>query len=581
MSQMHAGPVLQQRGHRGAVEGRQRFLAGDAGEGPGVDLGRLAVAGHRVAEVGHHLEQLREIGVAGFQQREDLRVTHQHHLGRDGDRIGLDARGRRGLLARRLDLQHPAPQRAGEHRPRAAGGHQVAGLQHQEPAVGIQQRTAADHRVRQQGPVAGGLEGPEDARLTRRRVDDDGAALRRGVVPDDVDAEDRRQRYLLVGIAGAGRGGGGALERRRTVFGHRVDQFIEERPHGVHRMGRVHAIGGDLQPAADLLGIEAPHLAGGLLADRLEFRQQAVEFGREPRERLADLLVRRFLQPALGPLAAEGLRRHRLAADHREHRRGGRGFVPQAHQRAAGLGHRLLEGREPLVEPGVSGPHHRLPPRSQGADGQFPRQVADDGPREAVHIPGERLGGAAGQHHQPRPAGLGEPVDVTQVLDEVAPRPQLVHHLPEQGGPPGAGEAPHEHVVVGGPRGQTEAEGLQRGGLPPDPAAGLDVGGGLESEPVCRAAPSQRLGRQWSRGGGRGGVGGGGAGSCSVGVGHGRHDSRRVRRVQVRVTRSMKASPAAMIRVRRSGSSLSSIRGIIERRWLDSNTGRWRAMNPQ
>ena len=122
-----------------AVKGSSLRSTADAGDEAGVHLLVLGRALDDRVEVGPHLEQLLEVRVLRVEQVVDERLADEDDLGAEGDGLGIErgGRGEAHLLGDVFDADLAGLERALERILRVGLGQELAGLEHEEAAVGL------------------------------------------------------------------------------------------------------------------------------------------------------------------------------------------------------------------------------------------------------------------------------------------------------------------------------------------------------------------------------------------------------------------------------------------------------------
>ena len=145
-----------------------------------------------VGEVGGDLEELEELMVVRAEQVVEPAVSDERDLDVEGDRLGLEGRGRQQAqrLTERLDADLARSQRSFQFLPGIRLQQDLVRFENEVPAVRPVERSGADEgEVRHKGPELGDVLGPTDEiRVGRVILDDDRGAVVRAVPDEDVHA---------------------------------------------------------------------------------------------------------------------------------------------------------------------------------------------------------------------------------------------------------------------------------------------------------------------------------------------------------------------------------------------------------
>ena len=159
-----AGRVLDQGRRCPSLSKRQQaVLVADLLDEPDVVREGLLVLGHLRIELGLDLEDLLEVLVGEVEEVEDGGVADHDHLDVGLDGLRLEAGGREQVhLEVVLDLEDLVAQGPLQRRPDAGLDEGVEGVDHEVPAVGLEEGPGLDH-----GEIRQAHAGPGDGRLDR------------------------------------------------------------------------------------------------------------------------------------------------------------------------------------------------------------------------------------------------------------------------------------------------------------------------------------------------------------------------------------------------------------------------------
>ncbi len=411
----------------------------------------------------------RKLGVALLQLVEMLDRADQHDLDIDVHRLGLQRHRAHGRCqgAGFFDLKPAIAQEAAQLLPHQRIGHQVAQVQHQEAAVGLEQAAGADAREIGHENVVLGLvfDAAEQGAKQGVVLDDHRRATAAPVVHHQVHAVTRQrglQRLaagLVVGLE--------HLEQLDVVqhvmldliepgaeLDRVLDLLLQPEPDRLQLVlqQRPHHLAAQLGPGL----VHDPLHRAGLLQEAVDLAVQfvlgAVELGPTLARQLGGLL----LGQRLAVVAAQ--REHQVAVFAAQREVSGFG---KRRERGVGLGllrqvgffDRLAAGFELLALQPLG--HLGLQRANQRG-----HQLAQLAPLPRRHAQRARM------------LRCVEVVQVTQVGRNGPARRHRLHQLLQQRGAPAAHFAQHEQVVARLLQGQAEARG-RLGPLLADPGQGL------------------------------------------------------------------------------------------------------------